>query len=382
MNDPRKFKVLVLWADNRAANYGLRVLASGARSFIKHALPGKDVSVDFQDFGPGDSNVSFGTRSILKDALRLDGPIKSKIRQYDLILDTGAGDSFADIYGLKRLSFIAYAHLMARFLKRPIVFLPQTIGPFNTRVGKAVARTSLRQASIVFARDTQSAAYSKEMARPVDFAATDLVFALDAPGPTSDDTFDIMFNVSGLLWFADDHVDSGVYRRECEKFVLESIGAGRDVTLMAHVVHSPSGNDDVDACRELSRRLEERGVIVRVVVPDDLQAARTSLAASNIVVGARMHACLNALSVGTPAIPWAYSRKFVPLLGDLGWRLAVDLRSDSSAAESTVSLIGSTDWEVEKKNVAEIRLTAERRLTDAAQVLRSFVIDRFFPSSP
>lgn len=381
MNDTGKFKVLVLWADNRAANYGLRVLASGARSLVEHALPDREVSVDFQDFGPGDSHVSFGTKSIVKDLLRINGPIKRKIRQYDLILDTGAGDSFADIYGLKRLSFIAYAHLMARVLKRPIVFLPQTIGPFNTRVGRVIARMSLRQASLVFARDSQSAAYSTKLARPVDFSATDLVFSLDVPKPNREDAFDVMFNVSGLLWFADDHVDSYMYRRECEKFVLELTRSGRDVTLMAHVVRSPSGNDDVDACWELSRRLKEENVNVRVVVPNDLQAARANLAGSNVVVGARMHACLNALSVGTPAIPWAYSRKFVPLLGDLGWSLAVDLRSDSSAAESTLALLNITDWEMEKKNVAELRVTAERSLAEAAQMLGSFVSDGSFPNS-
>jgi polysaccharide pyruvyl transferase WcaK-like protein len=38
-----------------------------------------------------------------------------------------------------------------------------------------------------------------------------------------------------------------------------------------------------------------------------------------------MHACLNSLSVGTPAIPLAYSRKFAPLLADVGWEYVVSL---------------------------------------------------------
>ena len=51
------------------------------------------------------------------------------------------------------------------------------------------------------------------------------------------------------------------------------------------------------------------------------------------MIGSRMHACLNALSVGTPAIPLAYSRKFAPLLGDLGWAHVVDLRTQASDAD-------------------------------------------------
>ena len=43
----------------------------------------------------------------------------------------------------------------------------------------------------------------------------------------------------------------------------------------------------------------------------------------------RMDACLNSRSVGTPAIPLAYSRKFAPLLADLGWTRCVDLRNSA-----------------------------------------------------
>ena len=53
-----------------------------------------------------------------------------------------AGDSFADIYGRSRLlnqSVLAY---LARSAGTPVVMGPQTIGPFSSRRGRALARWS------------------------------------------------------------------------------------------------------------------------------------------------------------------------------------------------------------------------------------------------
>lgn len=329
--------VLVLWADNTAANLGLRAIAEGNARLIRDALDDSDVVVDFQGFGRGDSEVSFGTRAILKDFGRANGPIKSKLRRYDLIFDSGAGDSLTDIYGLKRLSFIVYAHWMTRRLGLPLVLAPQTIGPFQTMLGRFVARKSLGQAVVVLARDSVSATYSETvLGRRVDAVGTDVCFLL--PAVAAPGTRDVIINVSGLLWFSDTHVDSEHYREQVILLVRQLVGSGRRVSLLAHVVHSPSGNDDVDAVTDLVARLGP-GVSVEILVPETLVEARALLASGRIVVGARMHACLNALSQAVPAIPWGYSRKFEPLLADLGWTDVIDLRTNQRAAEATFGLI-------------------------------------------
>src|SRR5699024_2839578 len=67
---------------------------------------------------------------------------------------------------------------------------------------------------------------------------------------------------------------------------------------------------------------------LEVVVPTDLDSVRKTIAGARLLIGSRMHACLNALSVGTPAIPLAYSRKFAPLLDSVGWTTGFDLRAD------------------------------------------------------
>ncbi len=54
-----------------------------------------------------------------------------------------------------------------------------------------------------------------------------------------------------------------------------------------------------------------------------------------------MHACLNSLSTGVPAIPMAYSDKFKPLLNDLGWSYTADLRDGGDVAREVLLMAAS-----------------------------------------
>ena len=92
------------------------------------------------------------------------------------------------------------------------------------------------------------------------------------------------------------------------------------------------------------------------------------VASCRLVIGSRMHACLNALSVGTPAIPLAYSRKFEPLLADLGWRRTVDLRRN----EHTVALaLRHSEAPELDREAAEVRQRAAPLLDRAHDALKN-----------
>jgi colanic acid/amylovoran biosynthesis protein len=326
---------------------------------------GSNAIVDFQDYGPGDSSISFGARSILRDIGRRDGPIKNKIRSYDIILDTGAGDSFADIYGMKRLASMVYAHYVARRMSVPIIMGPQTIGPFNSTIGRFVARRMLRGSVVVTARDNASAAYAVSLGRKVDSLATDVVFAL--PVEATPKSRDIILNVSGLLWFSDKHVNSANYRISVRDLVSSLEREGRSVALLAHVTNATSVTDDAAAIREL---VADGSLRNEVLIPDSLSSVRQYVGSANLVIGSRMHACLNALSVGTPAIPWAYSRKFAPLLSDIGWDISIDLRDEPQPVTKTLSLIAATtedEWHARVQNVLG---QTDLRLSQAVHAMR------------
>ena len=325
-------RALVLWSDNESANLGVRVLAQGAKQLALDAWP--DAEISYQGLGRSSNGFRVTTAMMRRDIGRRKGPIKQWLRQYDVILDTGAGDSFTDIYGLGRLSKLVYIQLVAKRLRIPLVLTPQTIGPFNSRRGRLAASRSIRAAALVVTRDHASEEFARSLGRRQIVASSDLVFALRPPESTI--RRDVVFNVSGLLWSGDSHVDSAKYKQAVHALLQGLLSEGRKVTLFAHVLANHTTDSDAPVLAELS---EQYGNRVDVCIPASLDEARSVLSSANVVVGSRMHACLNALSTGTPAIAWAYSRKFAPLLRDVGWEHTIDLRSDEQVVERTMDLL-------------------------------------------
>jgi polysaccharide pyruvyl transferase WcaK-like protein len=355
-------RVLVLWADDASPNLGVRVLAQGTSALIRMAWP--EATVDLQNYGSRIAPVRLGSpQDLLAEWVTRRAGLRQWVRGYDLVVDTRSGDSFADIYGVNRLLQMSTLAEFVRSCDVPLVLGPQTIGPFGSRRGRLLARRSMRSATSVMARDSSSASYAESLGSPVDVRTTDVVFAL--PVPERNTHHDVVLNVSGLLWHGSPHVDPRSYRAAVTGIYEGLRQRDRRVTLLAHVLDGPSSDNDVTAAREFAAAV---GGDVDVVVPTTLTDARALVAGARLVLGSRMHACLNALSVGTPAIPLAYSRKFEPLLGDLGWTPSVDLRSVDQPASAALGLVDAA--EAAAPEVPGLLARARVMLAPAVEALR------------
>lgn len=327
-------RVLVTWADDSSPNLGVRALGRGSVAVLRRSWP--DAEFVLMNYGQRPPQVPFGRRrSLLRERTTGRHGMMRWLRDFDLVWDTRSGDSFADIYGLRRHTTMSLVHEFAAQTGTPVVLAPQTIGPFGTAGGRLVARRSLHRSRLVFARDPASAQAASALGRPVDATASDLAFALDQPriGPARD----VLLNVSGLLWSSSDHVDAERYRRDMRELVRRLLADGRAVTLLPHVLDSANRDNDVPTALALVEEFEGR---IDAHVPLDLDDARSAIAGARLVIGARMHACLNALSVGTPAIALAYSRKFAPLLRSIGWEHVVAISGADDIAVRASALAG------------------------------------------
>ena len=323
-------RILVLWADDTSTNLGVRALAAGTTALAHRVWPGAEVT--FQSFGMRRAELPLGTfPSMGREWLTGRRGMRRWLGDFDLVIDTRAGDSFSDSYGIRRMGIMTAVAEAARRSGTPVVLGPQTIGPFDTGRGRILGRHALGTATAVIARDSASARYASQHGRPVDARSSDVVFALPPVPRTA--TRDIVLNVSGLLWEDNPHVDSGEYRRQVRALHAALTAEGRTVSLLAHVLDSPGADNDVPVARQLAG---EWGA--EVIVPQGLDEVRAVVASARLVIASRMHACLNALSVGTPAIPLAYSRKFAPLLADLGWTAVVDLRTEPDVGPAVLRL--------------------------------------------
>lgn len=357
-------KALVLWAEPRSTNLGVRALAEGTSELLAQAYG--DVDVAFQGFGAGDAPVRIGSlRPQVRRLLSRSNELIDWVRGFDVVVDTRAGDSFADIYGLRRLTVMTAMEEIVHRAGVPLVFGPQTIGPFDTVRGRLIGRRSLRRAAVVMARDAISAEQSAAVGRVVDVLTTDVVFAIGKV--VSDKTRDVIVNPSGLLWTENQHVDAARYRALLVQLCRELQDRGRRVHLLSHVLDSPLRDNDVPVARELAGQLAGD---VEVLVPSDLSDARRLLASSQVVIGSRMHACLNALSVGVPAIPLSYSRKFEPLLRHLGWNGTVELRDAGDLVPRVMTMLDQPDL---TERAGAVRDRADGLLEVARESLRQVV---------
>ncbi|MGH1525243.1 polysaccharide pyruvyl transferase family protein [Leifsonia sp. L25] len=353
-------RTLVLWADDASPNLGVRALGAGTAALIRRVDP--DSEIVFQNYGRRVPQLPIGrVRSLVKERITGRSGMIDWLRGFDLVVDTRSGDSFADIYGANRLMVMSTVAEFASQAGVPVVLGPQTIGPFASARGRAIARRSLRRAALVLARDSASAATAARLGRPADATTTDVVFALDRPAV--EQTRDVVVNVSGLLWHPNPHVDSQHYRRTVLRLLDGLAAAGREVTLLAHVLESDNPDSDVRALHEVA---EAGAPHSELVIPRDLDDVRRTVASARVVLGSRMHACLNALSVGTPAIPLAYSRKFAPLLADLGWTRTIDLRATADPAADALALLDDSALEADTTRLVT---TAHERLETAVALL-------------
>ncbi|PZU45676.1 MAG: hypothetical protein DI566_09465 [Microbacterium sp.] len=329
-------RILVAWAGDVSPNLGVRALGRGSADLLRSVWP--DAHLEFMDFGARPAAVPWGRpRSLVRERVTGRDGMMQWLRGFDLLWDTRSGDSFADIYGADRHAKMSLVHEFAAQAGVPAVLAPQTIGPFATTRGRLLARRNLRRSRLVFARDPISAGAAASLGRPVDETTTDLVFGIAQPTP--DRRRDVLLNVSGLLWRASDHVDADAYRRSVRAIVSRLLDDGRSVTLLPHVLDSGDPDNDVPVSRALHDEFEGR---VDLHIPESLEDARATIAASSLLIGARMHACLNALSTGVPAVAMAYSRKFLPLMAELDWPHVVSLAESDDAASDVLSAAAST----------------------------------------
>ena len=271
----------MLWADDLSPNLGVRVLGAGTEALARRVWP--EAEFTFYNYGTRTAPVRLGSYAdVAKEAVTRRAGLTAWFERFQVILDTRAGDSFADIYGLNRLASMCAATEYAARVGVPVILSPQTIGPFESRRARLLARRSLKTAELVMARDSISADVSARLGRPVDVATTDVVFALDVPKPTVQR--DVILNVSGLLWQPGPHVDAAAYRRTVADVYDRLVAQGRTVSLLAHVLTFEHLDDDEPAVREFQ---QAHAPDAEILIPTSLEDVRRMVAGASLVIGSR-----------------------------------------------------------------------------------------------
>ena len=283
-------------------------------------------------------------------------------RSCDLIFDFTEGDSFSDIYGMKRFYTQSFLKLLAIRSSGGLVLGPQTIGPFQRPMVRRIAQRILKGSLEVFARDSKSAKNAVELGRLDVTTVTDVAFLLaydeNSYRGVCREGQNFGLNVSGLL-AAGGYTRSNQfgltvdYLAYIERLIGWAVGRGMTVHLIPHVV---GGEDELDSdtgiCRELHRRYPETVLAPTFSSPMD---AKSYISAMDVFSGARMHSTIAAISASVPVVPFSYSRKFEGLFESLGYRYCIDGRAlgTDEAFDRTVHYICSPFIEPDVRKAQE-----------------------------
>ncbi|BCN32279.1 hypothetical protein bsdtb5_35740 [Anaeromicropila herbilytica] len=253
--------------------------------------------------------------------------------QCDYVIDLCGGDGYTDNYGIKRIFAESIPILGCKLNQICAFFGPQTIGPFNTKLGEIVARNTLKKLKVIFVRDQSSYQCCKKLGfENKTYQVIDVAFALHFTKQYfNNNKFNIGINVSGLLYNGGYNHDnyfklSFSYKDFIDKLIdklceMENV----QVHLVPHVIYDNKNvDDDYSVCEKLHSNFPD------TILPGrfgSAMEAKSYISGMNLFSGARMHSTIGATSSCVPVIPVAYSRKFNGLFDTLGYPYYIDAKT-------------------------------------------------------
>ncbi len=374
-------RIGLLWHSPNSGNLGIGALTFGNIALLREAAARAGLRPEFVILGFVDPGAPFYVNDPDVEIVALSGRAMAPggvfyqvLGRLDAVFDIGGGDSFADIYGWKRFAYLWATKWFAMRRGIPLVFSPQTIGPFTRQPYRALARGVMNRAEIVVARDPKSFAVAGEISpRARLLQSVDVAFALPFERRTKDDpaVVEVGINVSGLLFNGGYtgrnefgmEIDYPAYTRRLIEALLARPGV--KLWLVSHVNSDVIASDDD---RRAAARLHADYPATCVAPPfASPVAAKSFIAGLDLLVAGRMHACIAAYSTGVPVVPVAYSRKFSGLFQQsLGYSHVVPVHGMSTQA--------ALDFTLDRLDrLVEMRADIEDGLSRVGGMLAAYV---------
>ncbi|MBR6123834.1 polysaccharide pyruvyl transferase family protein [Candidatus Saccharibacteria bacterium] len=243
-------------------------------------------------------------------------PLRKLINNVACVAAINGGDGFSDIYGEKMWNSRLKEIKFALKTKTPLIFLPQTIGPFKDKKVLAKARAIMEYAAKIYIRDAE---YTKELDEMgVKYELTNDLSAYMKPEPWDIDIKpnSIGINISGLAYsnnFRDLAGQFTAYPELMTELVQLFQKKGKTIYLIPHAYgyNNPEwNNDDLISSREFYKSLKDKTNVI--LIDKDLISPQIKYIISKMsfFIGTRMHANFAAIFSKVPLFGLAYSYKF------------------------------------------------------------------------
>ena len=281
------------------------------------------------------------------------------LRSCDVVLDISGGDSFSDIYGIKRFNNMYRQKKLVLDLRKPLVLLPQTYGPYQSKKVFAKASRVTKLARLAWARDEDSFEILKQLLGShfdpeIHKRGVDVAFGLKPVLESNSLPPQLKvllsqekrsrplagINVSGLIYNNPDRARERYgLKVDYDRLMFDLVRAFIDrtnchIVLVPHVVEEVGHYEsDISACNGLLDSFSHSAADRISLAPSNLSAssAKGLIAELDWFCGTRMHATIAALSSGVPTATIVYSDKAKGVFATCNQeRFAFDPRTQSA----------------------------------------------------
>jgi polysaccharide pyruvyl transferase WcaK-like protein len=211
----------------------------------------------------------------------------------DVLISPG-GDFISPKYGFVT-TFSEF--LFAKILKKKIIILPQTFGPFEGLLNGNFASLFLNMADLIFVREEKSARLLKEIGVKKAKLTADIVFTYSQPEKTKREK---------RVIFCAENVKSKRYASQMIELSKKIAKSGFQVVFM------PANGADIAINKDLAEKSNAQSIEI-VQNPDKVAAL---VAESEFIISSRMHPLVLGTLSGTPFFAIGNTFKFKEVLGD------------------------------------------------------------------
>ena len=232
-------------------------------------------------------------------------------KEVDYVLDA-SGFAYGDDW-----SFMLALNRILRE-KKPIIYLPQSFGPFEKKQSKSIIRHIIKKSPMVFAREEKGQREIEKITGEKVKVIRDITFSLKVtPNPIERDIL-IIPNFQVLKRDGNDYID------KLNKIIKSN--PDRKITLVNH--EGPKDREIIDLLAEKNQR--------NIEIIDGLDGSRLKslIASSKMVVTSRYHGLISALSQSVPVIALGWSFKYAEILNYLSIPIKDDIDLINSYIQS------------------------------------------------
>lgn len=237
------------------------------------------------------------------------------VKEVELEAAICGGDGFSDIYGTQSFLNRMEQTWILRRAGVPLLFLPQTIGPFKEKRNYDIAVNLLYYAKKIYVRDNKFVAELNKLGLKYTQKRDLSSYMVPESWNIEIKKNTIGLNVSGLAYsntFSGLEGQFDVYPELIERIINHFRTKGCTIYLIPHSYNynKPTADDDMLACRKAYNRLYDKSNVV--LIDKDLISPQIKYLISQMTffIGARMHANFAAIYTGVPVFGMAYSYKF------------------------------------------------------------------------